>query len=141
MLKHEPSFKTVSSLHDFLCTILPLQKILQTAVISNGPLLGIAYKSISGGAVVGRLAAGRGKNIQYTSCDQGLDLFFDAQEDVKMLLVLWIEELEGLFSLGRDKRVHLAVIMSDCYSCKKNGVRGRELHGEKKYFSKKRFGK
>lgn len=58
-----------------------------------------------------------------------------------MLLVLWIEELEGLFSLGRDKRVHLAVIMSDCYSCKKNGVRGRELHGEKKYFSKKRFGK
>lgn len=44
---------------------------------------------------------------------------------------LWVS------SLGRDKRVHLAVIMSDCYSCKKNGVRGRELHGEKKYFSKK----
>lgn len=63
MFKHKPTSKSVSSLYHFLCTVLPLRKILYVAAMPKGLLLGITYKNISGGAVVGRFAVGRGKTL------------------------------------------------------------------------------
>ena len=72
MFKHKTTSKSASSLYPFLCTILPLCRILYIAAMPKGLLLGITYKNVSGGAVVGRFAVGRGKTLNTVSVNKVL---------------------------------------------------------------------
>lgn len=72
MFKHKPTSKSICSLYHSLCTILPLYKILYIAAMPKGLLLGITYTNISGGAVVGRVAAVRGKTLDTFSVNKVL---------------------------------------------------------------------
>jgi len=63
MFKHKTRSKSVSPLHRFLCTTLPLCKILYVPATHKGLPLGVTCKNISGGDVV--VCSWQGKNTWY----------------------------------------------------------------------------